>query len=143
MPEINQRIACKAVILYKTGKLLILKEAPTYNEGTNSNRYQLPGGRINSGEPWRQGLKREVREETGLDVEIGQIIGVEEWFPVIQGQKHHIVAMFFLCKPVTDDVTLSDEHSDYEWVMPKDLISYDIVEQENNILKQFFSKKHD
>ncbi len=82
--EITQRIALKAVIA-KDGKLLVLREASTYDEGTNTGRYHFPGGRLNPGEPFMDGLRREVTEETGLDIEIGEPLFVGEWFPVIKG----------------------------------------------------------
>ncbi len=69
MNDIVQRIAIKAVIV-KDKKVLVLREAVTYKEGTNHGRYHFPGGRLNIGEPFLQGLKREVREETGLEITI-------------------------------------------------------------------------
>lgn len=48
-------------------ELLILK--PTYREG-----YLIPGGGIEKNESPKEGLKREIREEIGLDLEIGEIL---------------------------------------------------------------------
>jgi ADP-ribose pyrophosphatase YjhB (NUDIX family) len=59
--SITQRIACKAVIGLKD-KVLVLREGLTYEEGTQIERWGFPGGRINPGEPFLEGLKREVME---------------------------------------------------------------------------------
>jgi ADP-ribose pyrophosphatase YjhB (NUDIX family) len=66
----NLRIAFKAVIVGNDGKVLILREADTYEEGANVGRWGVPGGRLEPEEPWQDGLRREVSEETGLKIEI-------------------------------------------------------------------------
>ena len=68
--QIIQRMATKALIVNDEGQMLILREASTYEEGTNVGLYHLPGGRLNPGEAFSDGLKREVDEETGLQVEM-------------------------------------------------------------------------
>jgi 8-oxo-dGTP diphosphatase len=113
---IVQRIATKALIVNEKGQFLILREAKTYEEGTNIGRYQLPGGRLELGEAFTDGLKREVNEETGLKVEIGKPIYVGEWRPVIKGVQNQIVGIFFLCKPLSEDVRLSLEQVIAEYI---------------------------
>ena len=71
-------IATKAVIVHE-GKILILREAGSYAEGTNMGRYDFPGGRLKPGEHFSQALGREVVEETGLSVQIGNPIAVNEF----------------------------------------------------------------
>src|SRR5689334_4154851 len=109
MADIRQRIACKAVIAYRS-RVLIIREAATYADGTNIGKYHLPGGRIEPGEPFLSGLEREVFEETGLRVVVGQPFFVGEWFPIIRGEQNQIVAIFFTCRAVSDKITLSEEH---------------------------------
>ncbi|HEY4477365.1 MAG TPA: NUDIX domain-containing protein [Candidatus Paceibacterota bacterium] len=65
MMEPKLFIATKAVIAHD-GKILILREAGSYAEGTNMGRYDLPGGRLKPGEHFSEALKREVVEETGV-----------------------------------------------------------------------------
>ncbi len=89
-----QRIATKAVIV-KDDKILILREAATYGDGTQRGRYHMPGGRVEIGEPFEDALRREIREETGLEVTIGLPIYVGEWHPVIKGVPNQIIAIFF------------------------------------------------
>jgi 8-oxo-dGTP diphosphatase len=85
------QVAAKAVIVDSEGKILMLREAVTYKDGTHIGKYNLPGGRLDKGEAFLDGLKREVREESGLDVEPQFPLHVDEWRPVIRGVPHHIL----------------------------------------------------
>lgn len=139
MADIVQRVACKAVIANESGQVLVLREAATYQEGTNLGAYGVPGGRINPGEPFLEGLRREVREESGLEVVVGEPFMAGEWFPVIRGVKNHIVAIFFACQPKSGTITLSDEHDDYQWVNQREAKQLNIMDDEAKALDKFFA----
>lgn len=135
MAEYTQRVAMKAVLI-NNGKVLLLREAGTYEEGTNKGRWQIPGGRIEPGEHWRDALNREVREETGItDVTWVKPIYVAEWFPVIKGVPTHIVAMFHLCTTKTAEVVLSSEHDAYQWIELERWQEFDVMAPEDEVLK--------
>lgn len=129
-----QRIAAKAVIVNEKNEVLIVREANTYQEGTNAGRYLLPGGRIEIGEHYFDGLKREVLEETGLEIAIKEPLFVSEWFPVIKGVKNQIIGIFFACKPLTSSITLSLEHDLYVWVEQTRLADYDMPDSDRQAL---------
>ncbi len=133
MNKMVQRIAMKALIV-KHGKVLIIREAATYGDGTQRGRYHLPGGRVESGETYKAALRREVKEETGLDITIQQPLYVGEWRPVIRGVPHQIIAVFFVCTPKTDQVKLSSEHDDYQWIYPLKQKDFDIMDPEDKVI---------
>lgn len=135
MADIALRVAAKAVILNEEGKVLLLREASTYEEGTNLGRYQIPGGRLNPGESYEDGLKREAKEETGLEVEPLYPIFVGEWRPVIKGVPTQIIAIFTVCQAKSGDIVLSEEHDAYEWANPQD-VQVDVVDPEPEVLKR-------
>ena len=122
-----QRIAAKAIIINNINQILILREASTYQEGTNVGKYGLPGGRVEVGESYFDGLKREIREETGLDIVVDKPVFVGEWFPIIKDIPHQIIGIFFACKPLSNDVALSLEHDHYVWINPQDVSGYDMT----------------
>lgn len=95
----NQRVAMKAVIV-KGDKVLLLREAATYGEGTNRGRYHLPGGRVEMGERFDAALHREVMEETGLTIVVKRPIYVDEWRPTIKGVETQIIGVFFIWNPL-------------------------------------------
>lgn len=71
--------------------------------------WNLPGGGLEAGEsPW-DGLKREVREETGLEIEIIKLAGVYS-----KPDKNEIV-LSFLCKVISGSLTLNDEADKIEY----------------------------
>lgn len=97
------------------------------------------GGRLNIGESYLDGLKREAKEESGLDVEPLYPVAVSEWRPVIKGVPHHIIAFFMTCKAKPGTIKLSEEHDSYKWIGPDDLDKYDLMER--GVIEQFFALK--
>jgi 8-oxo-dGTP diphosphatase len=117
------RVAAKAFIR-NHGRFLLLREGAA--DGTQIGKYQIPGGMIEPGESYMEGLLREVKEETGLSVRPIIPIMVDGWMPTIEGVKHQIVAIFYLCDTDSEDVKLSHEHNDFVWVSPAELSSYEV-----------------
>ncbi len=127
----------KAVIFHE-GRVLVLREASTYKDGTNIGRYHMPGGRIEPGENFEAALRREVREETGLEVELIMPVYVGEWRPVIRDVPHQIIATFMACKPVGNlEIVLSEEHDSFEWINPKEQTKIDLMDPEDKVLDRF------
>ncbi|MFL6138506.1 MAG: NUDIX hydrolase [Frankiaceae bacterium] len=63
--------AVGAVVVDDAGRLLLVRRAREPGAG----RWSLPGGRVEPGEDDAAALRREMREETGLEVEVGQLVG--------------------------------------------------------------------
>ena len=119
-------VAMKAFVIHN-GKVLIVRESTKYQDGTNAAKYDIVGGRIKPGQAFDESLRREIREETGLEVELGRPFYVGEWRPVIKGEPAHIVATFFECQASTNAVRLSDDHDDYQWIDPKEFQKYALI----------------
>jgi 8-oxo-dGTP pyrophosphatase MutT (NUDIX family) len=141
MADILQRVAAKGLIVNADGKVLILREAHTYIEGTNIGKYGLPGGRIDPGEKFFDGLEREIMEETGLKVEPLKPIYVGEWFPTIKGVPNHITAIFYACKALTTDVALSEEHDHYEWIDPERYADFEMMDPDDDVVKSWITER--
>jgi 8-oxo-dGTP diphosphatase len=137
MAELVLRVAAKGVIVNEKGEVLIVREAKTYEEGTRTGRYGLPGGRLNVGESYIDGLRREVREETNLDIEPGRPVYVGEWRPIIKGVPYQIIAVFTICKLKTYDVRLSNEHDKFAWVKPRERVGYDIMDPDWDVIDAY------
>ncbi|PIN91213.1 hypothetical protein COU57_01475 [Candidatus Pacearchaeota archaeon CG10_big_fil_rev_8_21_14_0_10_32_14] len=116
-PDIKIFPAMKAFVCFE-GKILLLKESSSYDEGTNSGKYDVVGGRVKPLERFDDGLRREVYEETGLEIKIGNPFSVGEWRPIIGDQQLQIVGTFFECFSKSDRVELSRDYDSFEWIDP-------------------------
>jgi mutator protein MutT len=103
--HVLMQIVQQAIILNRQGQILILRRP----EGV----WQFAGGRLEEGERWDEGLRREVREETGItDIEIVSVLMVDnfEW------QSQRLYSAYFLCRTSATGVQLSSEHVEYAWL---------------------------
>ena len=124
--ELKIFTATKAFIIFQ-GKILIVRESTQYQEGTNAGKYDVVGGRVKPGQAWDESLRREIMEETGLEVTIGKPFHVGEWRPVVNGEQWQVVGIFFECHAQTDQVKLSADHDDYQWIEAADFKNYDLI----------------
>jgi len=103
-----------ALIVNDEGKILLAKSHKWFD------KYTLPGGHIEVGESMIDAVRREVKEEVGLDVEVVETLLVQEaiFAPEFYKKKHFIFIDFY-CKSKDQQVKLDqDEIQDYIWVFP-------------------------
>jgi 8-oxo-dGTP pyrophosphatase MutT (NUDIX family) len=108
-----------AVITSAAGDVLVVK--PNYRAGWN-----LPGGSLEDGEPPRAGCAREVREEIGLDLPIGPLLGVT-WIAPFADRPRPIVAFLFdggVLADFSSIVLQESELDEFRLVPPAALGSY-------------------
>lgn len=105
--------AAKAIIV-KDNKMLVLKKAEFLLGRGLKSGLDIPGGRYNPDEKPEDALKREAKEETGLDVIPKKILLN---FDVLKNKEFHVNADGFLCelKDTKQKIKLSREHSGYFW----------------------------
>lgn len=103
--------AAKAVIVDHDGRVLFIRRRP--NDVHRPGEWDVPGGRLGGGEDPAAGVRRETMEEVSLDIEVGQVLDVHH-FTRQDGQV--ITMMIFLCRPLSGDVRLSEEHTEHQWV---------------------------
>lgn len=108
--EINWGIGVKAVILDDKKVLMIRRRL---DDPHNPGLWDLPGGRIQPIEAPQEGLVRETKEETGLDIAVLFPLGVQH-FTRQDGQVINLI--FFLCEKKSSNIKLSHEHIEYLWV---------------------------
>ncbi len=127
-----QQIGVKAII-EKDGKILLLKRSEKYDHLKDA--WDIPGGRINFGEDPEEGLKREIEEETGLELqEIKQILDAST---VFKNEEKHIVRITYLCTVEDGDHNISNEHTHMEWILKEDVKK---LEMKDKLLKKVIEK---
>jgi ADP-ribose pyrophosphatase YjhB (NUDIX family) len=100
-------------VIVRDGKVLLVKRGKEPYKGC----WSLPGGGVEPGESLRDAVKREVREETGLEVEVGRVAGYREGFV---GDDHYVVIAFHVA--VTGgELEAGDDAEACEFVEPSTL----------------------
>ena len=98
--------------------------------------WSLPGGVLECGETLREGAIREAREETGLVVQAGEMLGVYE--RVIRGDegrvRYHYVLIDFLCRPVGGDVKAGSDAADVRWFTRDELPALNLADDTNDVV---------
>ena len=99
----------------------------------------FPGGKYRWGESLENELKREVKEETNLEIEIGQPFFV--WTNKDLKRKiksHPVVYVGFICKYKLGNVKLSGEHTEFEWVDSTTYKKWQDNTEDFKALKEYF-----
>ncbi len=109
MPEPGVQAAMKGLIV-KDGKFLALQ-----HKVGNELWWDIPGGRVAYGEDPKEGLKREIFEETKLNVEILKPLGV--WHFIRQVDKAQVVCFTFLCSLKSEEIDIDNNPDDEERII--------------------------
>jgi len=80
--------------------------------------WSVPGGMLELGERLRDGVRREALEETGLEVEPGEVLDVfDSIFTDPLGRtQYHYVLIDYLCRPLAGEARAGSDVSDVRWV---------------------------
>ena len=108
------RLAVSAGI-FRDGKILLVRRAREPARGV----YTFPGGRVEFGESLTDALTRQIREETGLEIEIVGLVGYREALPPRTGGHGHFVILPFAARWVSGEIALNDELDDARWLSPE------------------------
>ena len=112
----NFRFLQKAVIFHPTEKkILTIKRSPT--DFSRANTWDIPGGHVTYGESHEDSLRREIREETGM--EVGSLAPFHVISEYDKAQPMYYLWIVYQTAASTDQITLSHEHTDFRWVTPE------------------------
>jgi len=102
-------VAVAGLVADDLGRVLMLRNL--------RNDWEFPGGQVEEGENLIEALQREVLEETGVIISVGELVGV---YSNVQSR---IVMLDFLCKPIGGDLKTSQESLEVEWVNRTEALS--------------------
>ncbi len=130
------QVGVKILLENKDGKYLIVRRsAEKYPEV--GPKWDIVGGRINPGASLIENLKREVVEETGLDITGEPKLITAQDILRIAGK--HIVRLTYIGE-ADGEVSLSDEHDDYKWLSLEDISKLEPMDTYfKEVLKKFYN----
>jgi 8-oxo-dGTP diphosphatase len=128
------RLSVKVAILDEEGRCLLLRRSP--NSKGNPGKWDLPGGKVASGEDFDRALVREVMEETGLSIALERVFGSAQ----CELPDRKIAYLIMAGSPVSGRVRLSEEHDDFTWADPEKIQEMDLVAQFKECAKMMSAK---
>jgi len=96
-------VSVAGVVVDSADRVLVIRRQ-------DNGEWQAPGGVLELEESFEDGVRREVAEETGIDVEVERLSGV------YKNLSRGIVALVFRCRPRTLTAITTDEASEVRWM---------------------------
>jgi 8-oxo-dGTP diphosphatase len=107
MTEPRPVVAVGGIVIHDGGLLMIRR-----GKEPNLGLWSVPGGRVEPGEYLADACRREVREETGIEVEVGELAGIFE----VTGRPHYVI-LDFLASPIgSTEPVAADDAAAARWV---------------------------
>jgi 8-oxo-dGTP diphosphatase len=102
------------------------------------DEWSVPGGVLELGEKLRIGAAREALEETGLTIEVGEVLDVfDSIFPDADGRtQYHFVLIDFLCRPIAGEAKAGSDVSDVKWVREDELRALELRESIAEVVRK-------
>jgi len=126
-----------AVIVENGRALLIRRGTPPL-----LGEWSLPGGVLECGEALRDAVAREAREETGLIVDVGEMLGVYE--RVIRAGdgrvRYHYVLIDFLCRRVSGEMKAGSDAAEIGWFRREELPALKLAHDANDVVLKGLSR---
>ncbi|MBF6236648.1 NUDIX domain-containing protein [Nocardia otitidiscaviarum] len=117
------KVAVSALVRDESGRILMIHR-------TDNDMYSIPGGGLEAGETVSEAVVREVKEETGIDVDIVKMIGVfsnpDHVIAYDDGEVRQEFSICFIAKPTGGELRTSSESKDVKWVAVENLSDLDI-----------------
>jgi 8-oxo-dGTP diphosphatase len=120
----NEALVIVSAIIQKENKFLLVKQAKgRYMEGL----WAFPGGKVEAGETPEIALKREIKEETSLDISIKEL-----FYSTVLKNEHPeeskkfplVILLFFKCEPLSDKVISRDDVEEFVWIKLEEIKKY-------------------
>ena len=127
-------IIAVGAIIVKDACVLLVRRATEPLKG----EWSVPGGMLELGEKLRDGTAREALEETGLQVEAGEVLDVfDSIFTDDEGRtQYHYVLIDFLCRPLSGEATPGSDVSEVKWVTESELAGVQLRDSTARVVRK-------
>jgi 8-oxo-dGTP diphosphatase len=123
-------------VVIARGRALLVRRGHPPLEG----EWSIPGGKLEVGETLVDAVQRELAEETGIEVRVGDLIEVfERIFPDGEGPpKYHYVIVDYLCEVIGGAARAGSDVTDVAWVEESELGKYSLTPTATRVIKKAF-----
>jgi len=125
-------------VLVHEGRVLLIRRGkePLYG------RWVVPGGTVELGEPLDEALVRELREETGLEVEPLELITVFDRIERDGGRVlYHYVIVDYLCRWISGEARAASDALEVAWAAPDELDRFDLPTKALEVVQDAFRRR--
>jgi 8-oxo-dGTP diphosphatase len=125
-------------VVIRDGRALLIKRG----SAPLKNQWSIPGGTLELGESIQEGVRRELLEETGIEVRVGELIEVfDRIFRDEAGKiQYHFVIVDYLCEAISGEAKAASDVTDVAWVNEADLWNYKLTEAATRVIRKAFAK---
>ena len=116
-----------AAIIIKNGKYFIAQRNRNKHMGLS---WEFPGGKVEKEETFEIALKREIKEELNIEINIKNKLGEENY----QDDKINVKLHYFICSHFNGEIILN-EHEDSAWITKNEFKNYNFAEGDSDIIK--------
>lgn len=123
------------VVIFEGRVLLVRRGAPPF-EG----EWSIPGGMLETGETILEGVRRELAEETGMDVRVIDLIEVFERMSLdAEGKsKYHYVVLDYFCEVIGGDACAGSDAAEVAWATKENLSEYALSASAHRVIQKAF-----
>ena len=122
-------------IVENNGSILLVKRGKQPYMG----EWAIPGGQVEWGESLHDAVKREIKEETGVDIEVGEL--AYHFEHISEAVEHHYVVLDFFARYVGGELRAGDDADDVGWFIFKSLKQLNINETTYQALRKLFPER--
>lgn len=130
--EFEYRTIVVGLVWNKKNQLLLCKMPG--NRGVFPDQWGLPGGGIEANETMTDALKRELKEELGIDIQKikpaffkdGQY---QKTFPDGSKKDVYMIFLLFHCEALQEEIRLNEEFSEFKWVKENELLDLEMNQE--------------
>ena len=115
-----------AAIIIKDDKFFIAQRNKNKHMGLS---WEFPGGKVEEGESFEIALKREIKEELNIEIDVKDKLGEE----IYQDEKINVKLHYFICSILQGKICLN-EHEDSAWISKDEFLNYDFAEGDRDII---------
>jgi 8-oxo-dGTP diphosphatase len=128
-------VAVTAVVFDAAGRVLLVK--------VNHRGWEPPGGQVELGEDLLAALRREVREEAGVEVEASRLVGVSSNLGRPEERVPEMVVLSFSCRWISGDPCAGEECSEAGWFAPEEALGLVEASQQRDKLRDALGCERD